>query len=243
MFGWGWHEFTSDQLGTYSLATKYGRDVAAVMDEKYTARAGGLPRLWRTFFWSDDLESTIARCKESGGKVLREIHEHGDLGRSVECETPEGVSFVVWSGRDSLAGRAPREIGTPHWPEYYTRDAAGAYRFFDDVLGIKMRALILKLDPAEDATYTYHLMSAGDSGEVGGMLEMDESWGDLASHMMVYFAVEDCDATAKLVADNGGRVCVPPTQIPSGRFAVLEDPQGCTFSVLASDPDWQPPTN
>jgi predicted enzyme related to lactoylglutathione lyase len=32
----------------------------------------------------------------------------------------------------------------------------------------------------------------------------------------------------------GGRVLQPPTTLPIGRYAVLEDPEGGIFSVLAT---------
>jgi predicted enzyme related to lactoylglutathione lyase len=50
---------------------------------------------------------------------------------------------------------------------------------------------------------------------------------------MPYFQVEDCDAAAAKAAKLGGSVCVQPTDIPTiGRFAVLQDPTGATFSVI-----------
>jgi predicted enzyme related to lactoylglutathione lyase len=69
---------------------------------------------------------------------------------------------------------------------------------------------------------------------VGGMMPMDdENWpDDIPSHWMVYFAVEDTDATVAKASELGGTVSVPPTDIPPGRFAVLNDAQGAVFSVL-----------
>ena len=241
VFGWDWFEFTTDELGTYSLATLHGRNVAALVDDRYTSRVDDGPKMWRTFFLCDDVESTAAQCVELGGKVLRGKHQHGDLGQSIECATNEDVPFILWSGRDTLAGRATGEFGTPHWTEYYTRDKDGAYRFFSDALGITFKALELPMDESGGTKYVYHLMTDTSGIAVGGMFEMDAAWEGLPCHMMVYFAVESCDATAKLVEANGGRVCVPPYDMPFGRFAVLEDPQGSTFSVLQSNPDWQPP--
>jgi predicted enzyme related to lactoylglutathione lyase len=58
---------------------------------------------------------------------------------------------------------------------------------------------------------------------------------DLAPHWMVYFAVSDCDRTAQNAYALGGRVVGAPTTIAMGRYAVLEDPQGGTFSILATD--------
>jgi predicted enzyme related to lactoylglutathione lyase len=56
---------------------------------------------------------------------------------------------------------------------------------------------------------------------------------------MVYFAVEDTDAAAGRAVELGGTVSVPPTDIEPGRFAVLGDPQGAVFSVLALAPHLQ----
>jgi hypothetical protein len=55
---------------------------------------------------------------------------------------------------------------------------------------------------------------------------------DLPSHWMTNFAVDDADASAAKVTELGGNVSVPPTDIPPGRFAVVNDPHGAVFSIL-----------
>jgi uncharacterized protein len=55
---------------------------------------------------------------------------------------------------------------------------------------------------------------------------------ELPNHWMVYFAVTDTDAVAARCTELGGQVPVPPTDIPVGRFAVLNDPQGGHFSII-----------
>ena len=41
------------------------------------------------------------------------------------------------------------------------------------------------------------------------------------------------DATAKLAVEMGGKVLVPPQDIPQvGRFCVLQDPQGATIKAI-----------
>jgi predicted enzyme related to lactoylglutathione lyase len=65
---------------------------------------------------------------------------------------------------------------------------------------------------------------------------MDENWPpDLPTHWMVYFAVEDADAATKKVTELGGTVHMPPRDIPVGRFAVVQDPTGATFSLIKLD--------
>ncbi|MDJ0463261.1 VOC family protein [Streptomyces sp. H27-C3] len=48
----------------------------------------------------------------------------------------------------------------------------------------------------------------------------------------VYFATEDCDSTAKRVADAGGTVRLSPLDVPGlGRRALAEDPVGAHFGL------------
>jgi hypothetical protein len=59
---------------------------------------------------------------------------------------------------------------------------------------------------------------------------MPPTWG-------VYVTVDNVDASAKLAVDLGGKVMIPPTDIPDvGRFAFLQDPQGATFSIISYVP-------
>jgi len=60
-----------------------------------------------------------------------------------------------------------------------------------------------------------------------------DDWGDLPSHWMVYFAVDDTDATAARVTELGGVVSVPPFDAPVGKMAVVNDPDGNAFSIIA----------
>lgn len=39
-------------------------------------------------------------------------------------------------------------------------------------------------------------------------------------------------AIAARCTELGGQVSVPPTDIPPGRFTVLNDPQGAVFSII-----------
>ncbi len=60
----------------------------------------------------------------------------------------------------------------------------------------------------------------------------------MPSHWLPYFAVADTDATCTRVLELGGIVQVPPKDIEVGRFAVITDPHGAAFAVMALNPDW-----
>jgi hypothetical protein len=49
----------------------------------------------------------------------------------------------------------------------------------------------------------------------------------------VYFAVDDTDATVATAQKGGATVIAEPMDIPPGRMAVISDPQGAVFNVLA----------
>lgn len=119
--------------------------------------------------------------------------------------------------------------GTPVWYELTTTDPNAAQAFYT-------RILDWRFADSGMPDFDYRIGHAGDHRIVGVMappeVGMPPRWG-------IYFAVKDCDATAKAVTDAGGKVCHAPADIPNvGRFAVLADPQGGTFCVLqAEGPD------
>lgn len=52
------------------------------------------------------------------------------------------------------------------------------------------------------------------------------------AHWLIYFAVEDRDATAAKAQSLGAQCCVAPTDIRGvGGFAVLADSQGTVFAI------------
>jgi len=68
---------------------------------------------------------------------------------------------------------------------------------------------------------------------VGGLFQMGPEFGQIPSHWMAYVAVDDVDAKARQVWELGGKVCVPPTDIPKvGRFCVVNDPTGATLALI-----------
>jgi predicted enzyme related to lactoylglutathione lyase len=66
---------------------------------------------------------------------------------------------------------------------------------------------------------------------------MGPEFGGAPSHWMPYVAVNDVDASVKRVEELGGKVCVPPSDIPNvGRFSVITDPTGATISLITLGP-------
>lgn len=69
---------------------------------------------------------------------------------------------------------------------------------------------------------------------VGGMMLKDGIVPDEVPCLWdPYVSVDDVDASAKKVEALGGKVMVPPTDIPNlGRFCVINDPQGASLNLI-----------
>ena len=82
--------------------------------------------------------------------------------------------------------------------------------------------------PANDNEPSYTVWMSGWA-QVGGMLPAAP--GEKAG-WIPFFSVDDVDASAAKAVELGGKIVEPPFDIAnSGRFAVLEDPQGAVFGI------------
>jgi predicted enzyme related to lactoylglutathione lyase len=111
------------------------------------------------------------------------------------------------------------------WNELATRDLDAAKKFYTELLGWQLKE-------SDAAGMAYNEIVAGGE-HIGGLYQMGPEYGDAPAHWMAYVAVDDVDARAARVEGLGGKVCVPPTDIPNvGRFCVITDPSGATLSLI-----------
>ncbi|HYN92863.1 MAG TPA: VOC family protein [Pilimelia sp.] len=223
LFGWTAHVSPLPDAGGYTILNKDGQAVAG---------AGPLsdddqPTAWSSYVATDDADAVAERVGAAGGKVLMAPTDVLEQGRMAVFLDRAGAAFSVWQPGRNGGAQLFDSPGSLYWNELTTRDVTGSKEFYGAVFGWGA-----KDSPMGDYSYTEWEL-AGRS--VGGMMPMvgDEWPADLPAHWMVYFAVADCDASAARSAELGGRVSVPPTDTPQGRFAVLNDPHGAFFSVIA----------
>jgi predicted enzyme related to lactoylglutathione lyase len=61
---------------------------------------------------------------------------------------------------------------------------------------------------------------------------------DVPPNWLVYFTVQDTDASVEQARDLGGAVLAPAMDLPNGsRIAVIADPQGAAFAFFAGETD------
>ncbi len=111
------------------------------------------------------------------------------------------------------------------WYELMTSDTAAARTFYGEVVGWGAQ------DFGEGMDYT--LFTTGGQ-PVAGMMAIPKEICDQAKPGWIgYVAVEDVDAMAGRIKDEGGQIARAPEDIPGvGRFAVVTDPHGASFCIM-----------
>ena len=118
-----------------------------------------------------------------------------------------------------------KQHGAFSWFELMTSDVDGAKRYYSNLFGWNTEDMNMN-----DMDYT--VVKIGDDG-LGGIMKTPPQAEGMPPNWGVYVTVDDIDATARKAEELGGKILVPPTDIPNvGRFSVIQDPQGAVLSAI-----------
>jgi hypothetical protein len=130
-------------------------------------------------------------------------------------------------------------LGRFVWHELHTGDRPAAAKFYAQLLGWQTRDV--PMGPGEP----YTLCLLGDNDFAGITKSMAPA--NVPPHWLPYIGVEDVDAAAAKIQGLGGKLLMPPMDIPNtGRFAAVADPQGAAFAIYKgqrpypAEPERQP---
>lgn len=112
------------------------------------------------------------------------------------------------------------------WHELVTPDQRSSGAFFTRLLGWASR----EVDAGKFGTYT---LFSKDGEDVAGMMNPTPDTPTPGPHWLPYFAVADVDECARQAPLLGGRVVVPPHEVPGvGRICVVADPTGAVAHLM-----------
>ena len=227
----GWHaEDQGEEAGHYTMFSIDGRSVAG-MGPRRDDGAG--PPLWGTYLSVGDLDSTLAAVEADGGTIVMPRMDVLTAGSMAIAVDPSGALVHFWQPGDHIGCERVNEPNTVVWNELTTRDPGAAMTFYSAVVGWEFEPM------DHDEPGGYQLIKA-HGRTVAGLLPMvGDDWGDRDSHWMTYFACDDVEVIGARAVTLGGAVAVEPFDTAVGRVAVLTDPAGNAFSVIAmaGDPD------
>ena len=209
----------------YIMAQIGGKNVAALMTLTEQDSQIGVPPHWNSYVTIEDADATATRIKELGGQVLVEPFDVMTEGRMAVVADPTGACFCLWQPNQSIGAVLVNEPNTFCWNELYTNDLGAAERFYTTLFGWNS-----KQATSSDDTKLVELYNG--ERPAATFMEIQPEWGPMPPAWGVYFAVADCEATVAQAKELGAQVVLEPRDIPPGRFAVVQDPQGGVFSVI-----------
>lgn len=120
---------------------------------------------------------------------------------------------------------AMMQHGAFSWNELVTNNTTAAKAFYSELFGWTLH------DEEFNGT-TYTVINQGDQA-VGGITSGPAEAGSLPTDWGCYITVDDVDKQLILVEKLGGKIVMPPRDIPNvGRSAVISDPQGAMLRLI-----------
>jgi predicted enzyme related to lactoylglutathione lyase len=215
--------------GVYTMLGLRGETVAALYEQRQDQREAGIPPNWFSYVTVADADAAADRARELGGAVHAGPFDVMTQGRMAVVADPTGAMFGVWQARDSIGATLVNDPGCLTMNELSTNDVPVATTFYEGLFGWKVE----ELDTGDGPPYWAVRHEGAAGGLNGGMRELAPEQVDagIPPHWMPYFTTESVDGSVATTKDAGGSLVFGPLAIPSGRFAVLHDPQGAFFAL------------
>jgi predicted enzyme related to lactoylglutathione lyase len=220
LLGWEWTA-DSPEFGGYVNALKDGQQAAGLGPLMNPTDSPS----WTTYFATSDAAATCERIRQAGGTVVVEPMEVGPMGTMVIAADPQGNAFGLWQAGTHTGVQVFNEPGSLVWNEAAVDDPTAAREFYAAVFGFTFEEV-----PGAEGYTTF---ATGDRplGGLGGVSPgAPKGWATC-------FAVASADDTVAAVEAGGGKVTMAPMDTDFGRFAVVSDPWGASFSVMQVPPE------
>ncbi len=222
VFGWSAVDQPLPFGGVYTNFQVDGVNVAGMGEMSAEMQAQGVPSMWSSYIAVDDAEVTTAKAAELGATVVMPVMDVMEEGRMSIIMDPTGATVGLWQAKNHPGAGVFNGVGSLSWNELATRDTAKAMTFYSDLLGWT--------GSTDESGYTM-LMNAERAN--GGMIAMDESWGEAPAHWSPYIGVADINESIKQIKALGGTVMFGPIEAgEAGSFAKAADPTGAVFTAI-----------
>jgi len=211
----------------YSMFEIQGRRTGAAYTMRADERAQGIPPHWTLYVAVESADKTAAQVEPLGGKLLAAPFDVFDAGRMAVIQDPTGAVFCIWEPKRHT-GLGISGPNTFCWADLSTPDREKAKPFYEGLFG-------WTFDPGEgkDPGGYWHIMSG--SRAIGGIPPAGQVDPKIPPHWLIYFYVDDVDASAAKAKAGGATFYMPPMTVEGvGRMAVLADAQGAVSALFTS---------
>jgi predicted enzyme related to lactoylglutathione lyase len=224
VFGWDVQDMGED-FGHYRIARIDGHRVGGIGSPPPGQEQ---PAVWVTYLATADADATADAITAAGGAPTFPPMDVGPQGRMFLATDPAGLTFGLWQAGATPGAEIANEPGAFTWNECMTRDFAGAKDFYGTVFGYDWQDL-----SGDGFTYATFSVDGRPVGGLGGLTpDVPE---DVPAGWTAYFKVADASESAAKIVEHGGAVVREPWDTPFGTIAVVTDPSGAAFNVMADN--------
>jgi len=221
LFGWNVEVNPDPQYGGYALAKIDGHDAAGIGGQMTPNQ----PAAWSVYIGTDNIDSLSKRVTDAGGTIAMPAFDVGDQGKMAVFQDPAGAFISAWQGA-RMGGFQTDGANAFGWAEVNARGVDKVLPFYEKAFG-----WTLKPSGSPEQPYTEFEV---DGQSIGGATEMNPMVpAEVPSYWLVYFTVDDVDASHRKAVDAGARENLAPMDFPGGRMSILTDPQGAAFGLMA----------
>jgi predicted enzyme related to lactoylglutathione lyase len=225
VFGWVTEDLAMGESGTYTMIHVGDKELGGMYELRAEQRSQGAPPSWMGYVLVENADATVAKVSGLGGTVIMKPFDVMDKGRMAILRDPTGAVFAVWQDKSHGGSGMAAGPGTPCWYELVTKDTAAAGKFYRALFGWKLQERVM-------GSMNYTMFRVGEAS-AAGMMPTRPEYGDAPAHWMVYFEVEDLDASVATATSAGANVIVPRMEVEGvGQFSLMADPQGANLSLI-----------
>lgn len=178
---------------------------------------------WISYVSVEDVDATVAKAEAHGGTLLVPAVDMPGVGRFAGITDPQGAVIFPFCGSNDDPAERPTTPGIFHWNELLAADAKAVVPFYEAVFGYTIEEMDTPMGP-------YFVVHSGGKPRGGIMTRTSDQ---IAPSWLPYVNVDDCDAAAARIAQQGGTVMNGPFDAPGiGRMAQCLDAHGGAIAVI-----------
>jgi uncharacterized protein len=224
LFGWAAVDNPIGPSEVYTLFNLEGRNTAGCYTLGPDKRAQGVPPHWLLYVSTVDADATAAKAAPAGGNVVVPPFDVMEFGRMAVIQDPTGAVLAIWQSKTHPGTGIEGVPGTLCWADLMTPDQSGAGKFYKELFG-------WQTEPGDTG---YLHIKNGDK-YIGGIPPAEHRSPNAPPHWLLYFQVNDCDASTAKAEQSGAKIYAPPMTMEGvGRWSVAADPQGAVFALFQS---------
>lgn len=221
LLGWEADDMPAGEGVVYSMMRVGDAHVAAISPQPDAQRDAGAPPTWNSYVTVASADAAAARAGELGGTVHAPPFDVFDAGRMAVIQDPQGAWFMVWEPKARIGAGLVNAPGALVWNELASPDLDASTAFYSQLFGWSVA-------PFPDSEQVYLSIKNGERSN-GGIRETTPP--GTPPYWLVYFGVDDLDASLDRLRELGGTVHAGPIDIQMARIAVVADPQGAVFAL------------